>query len=136
MLDIEKIKPKIKELADKYNLSLVLIFGSQAKQKFLHKESDFDIAYLAEKYLDLMAEAKLVNDLMPIFESEKIDLTNLKRSGPLLMKQIFENHKIIFCRNLTQYYQYKIYSMKRYIEAKPIFELVDRQIKNFLKKYA
>ncbi len=136
MLDIEKIKPNIKQLAEKYDLSMVILFGSQAEQKFLHKESDFDIVYLAKKDLDLMDESKLVCDLMPIFGSDKIDLTNLKKAGPLLMKRIFGNHKILFCKDLMQYYQYKIYSMKNYIESKPLFDLTHKQVKRFLEKYA
>lgn len=136
MLDIEALKPKIEKLAEKYNLSLVVLFGSQAEEKFLHKESDFDIAYLAKKDLNLIDESKLICDLMPVFGSDKIDLTNLKKSGPLLMKRVFSNHKILFCKDLTQYYQYKIYSMKRYLEEKFLFDFTAKQSKRFLEKYA
>lgn len=136
MLNIEALKPKIEKLAKKYNLSLVILFGSRAEQKFLHKESDFDVAYLAKKDLDLMDESKLICDLMPVFGSDKIDLTNLKKAGPLLMKQIFSSHKILFCKDLTQYHQYKIYSMKKYIEDKSLFDLTRKQAKGFLEKYA
>lgn len=129
-------KQKIKELAKKYNLELLLLFGSQVKDgKYLQKESDFDVAYLSTKNLDLMGEAKLICDLMPILKSEKVDLVNLKRAGPLLMQQVFEGHKILYCRDKELYHRYKIYAVRKYIEAKPLFDLQERAIKIFLEKH-
>jgi len=134
---INKNFSTINKIAKKYDLDLILLFGSQLrKKKYLHQESDFDIAYLNRKDLNLADEAKLICDLMPIFKSERIDLVNLKRATPLLMKQIFENHKVLFCRNLKIYYQYKIYAERRYVEAKPLFQLTEELIKSFLKKHA
>jgi len=128
---------KIKKIAKKYNLDLLLLFGSQlGEKKYLHQESDFDIAYLSKKNLNLMKEAKLICDLIPIFKSDKVDLVNLRRAGPLLMKQIFENHKILYCSNPKIYYRYKIYAERKYTEAKSLFQLNEYLIKQFLKKYA
>jgi len=135
---MDKVKSKqINKIAEKYNLDLILLFGSQLREKkYLHRESDFDIAYLSKKNLNLMEEAKLICDLMPIFKSDKVDLANLRRAGPLLMKQIFENHKILYCSNPKIYYRYKIYAERKYIEAEPLFQLNRYLIKQFLKKYA
>ena len=47
-LNLEQ-KEKIKKLARKYQLKVVILFGSQVKRKALHQESDFDVAYLSEK---------------------------------------------------------------------------------------
>lgn len=127
---------KIKAIAEKYNLELLLLFGSRVIGKALHKESDFDIAYLSSRKLDLTEEARLITELMPIFKSDKIDLVNISMAHPLLLKQIFMNHKIIFCKNLSVYFQYKIYAERKYAEAKPLFQLRRVLIKNFLKKYA
>jgi predicted nucleotidyltransferase len=135
-MKVNGFKNKIKEIAKKYNLDLVLLFGSQVRdKKYLHKESDFDIAYLAKKDLNLMEESKLICDIMAIFKSERIDLVNLKRADPLLMKQIFENHKILYCKDPKIYSLYQIYALKRYIEAKPLFELNRQSIEHFLKQH-
>lgn len=129
-------KQKIEELAKKYNLKLLLLFGSRVRdEKYLHKESDFDVAYLSKKDLDLMEEAKLICDLMPIFKSERVDLVNLKRANPLLMQQVFEKHKILYCQDPKIYALYQIYTMKRYIEAKPLFKLTEESIKYFIKQH-
>ena len=83
-----------------------------------------------------MEEAKLICDLMPIFKSEKVDLVNLKKAPPLLMKEIFNSRRVLFCQDKKVYCTYQIYSMKRYAEATSLFELRERAIENFLKKHA
>ena len=134
---MEKEKNKqINKIAKKYDLELLLLFGSQvANKKYLHKESDFDIAYLSKRDLDLMEESKLICDLMPVFKSEKVDLVNLRKANPLLMQQIFANHKLMYCRNPEIYSLYQIYAMKRYIEAKPLFDLNRQFIKDFVHQH-
>ena len=47
MLDLEKIKEKIKPIAEKYNLLYVWIFGSYAKKK-QKEDSDIDIIVRTE----------------------------------------------------------------------------------------
>src|SRR3990167_3629224 len=134
-MDIAEIEPKIEELAGKYHLSLVLLFGSRATGK-IHARSDFDIAYLSKKPLDLMDEARLLCDLMPIFRSDKIDLVNLKKAPPLLMKHIFYSHQILFCADKAQYFGYQMYALRRYIEAKPLFDIRSLSVKKFLQIHA
>lgn len=129
-----KEKNLIKKIAQQYSLELLLLFGSKASGK-THKQSDFDIAYLSKRELNLMEEAQLICDLMPVFKSDKVDLANLKKASPVLMKQIFDNHIILFCRNPKVYALYQIYAMKKFIEAKPLFELRSKFINDFLKQH-
>lgn len=137
MIDTEKTKTQIESLAEKYDLELILLFGSMAGgEKYLHQESDFDIAYLSKKNLTFEEEIKLDCDLMPIFKSDRIDLTNLKRANPLLMKQIFDKHQIIYCGNQEVYNTYQVYAIKKYIEAKPLFDLTSHLVNRFIKKHA
>lgn len=44
----EKQKHKIEKISQKYSLDLLLLFGSQVTGQ-IHKESDFDVAYIAKK---------------------------------------------------------------------------------------
>lgn len=133
-MDIAEIEPKIEELAEKYHITLIVLFGSRATGK-IHAHSDFDVAYLSQKPLDLMDEARFVCDLMPIFQSEKIDLVNLKKAPPLLMKHIFDAHQVLFCADKTQYFSYQMYALRRYQEAKPLFELKSDYLRYRVKKY-
>lgn len=133
-MDITEIKPKIEKLAEKYNLSLVVLFGSRATGK-THIHSDFDAAYLSRKSLDLMDEARLVCDLMPVFRSDKVDLVNLKKAPPLLMKRIFDQHQVLFCADKAQYFAYQMYALRGYIEAKPLLKLRSDYVRGRIKKY-
>jgi len=131
----DKNLSKIGQITKKYDLDLLLLFGSRLKdEKYLHSESDFDIAFLSKRKLNLMEETKLIYDLMPIFNSDKIDLVNLKKAGSLLLKQIFENHKVLYCQDPKIYYQYKIYAERRYAEAYPLFQLTRKLIEKFLQR--
>ena len=133
-MDIELMQSKINELTGKYHLSLVLLFGSRAAGK-THAHSDFDVAYLSEKPLDLMDEAKLLCDLMPIFRSDKIDLVNLKKAPPLLMKRVFDSHQVLFCADKARYFNYQMYALRRYIEAKQLLDLRSDYLRYRVEKY-
>ena len=133
---IDKEKKEIKKIVRKYSLRLVLLFGSRASGKFVRQDSDFDIAYLSEDKLNLKDESKLAGELAKIFKTSQIDITDINKSGPLLIKQIFDNHIILFSESRTLYDKYMIYSERRYAEAKPLFKLQSEFNKNFLKVHA
>ena len=133
--DLIQIKPALEKLAEEYGLSLILLFGSQATGK-THKESDIDVAYLSYKQLDLMTEARLIEDLMPIFKSHAVDIVNLQKAPPLLMKLIFDHHKVLFCRNYSKYFAYLMYAKRRYVESAPLFALRDEALGRFLRAHA
>ena len=133
--DAATIESAVKKIAEAMGLSLVLLFGSQATGK-THRESDVDIAYLSDKSLDLMTEARLMVDLMPIFESSAVDVVDLKKAPPLLMKLIFDHHKVLFCRDYGKYFAYLMYAKRRYREAASLFAMRDKALSRFLKTHA
>jgi len=127
-------KKKIREVAEKYGLRLVLLFGSQASGK-THFASDFDVAVLGERSINIEKELEICYEFVKIFKTDNVDIVDIGKSGPLLMNQIFTKpHEILFCDDLQIYFRYKIYAMKSYIEAKPLFMLTEKQIDNFLKE--
>lgn len=130
----EENSKKIKEIAEKYGLKLVLLFGSQASGK-THFASDIDIAVLAKKPIPLEKELEIQYKFVKIFKTDNVDIVDVRTASPLLLYQIFcKPHKILFCGDLQIYFRYKIYAMKRYIEAKPLFILREKFINNFLNK--
>lgn len=138
MIDTDKIKPQIKELAEKYGLKLVMLFGSQAKGK-THKESDFDVAYLSDKELSFRDEGRIIIDLAPIIgarDERLVNLSNIKEAGALLLKEIFDRHQVLFCADRNVYDSYKIFSVKNFIENRPIFDLRDYLIKKYFASHA
>ena len=128
-----KEKALIERVAQKYLLELVLLFGSRVQRK-IHRESDFDIAYLSKKLLDLEKEAKLIIELSPIFKSENIDLVNLKKAPPLLFYAITKNCKVLYEKTPLLFANLRAYSFKKYIETKPFYEEKFKRLKEKINK--
>ncbi|MDD2732082.1 MAG: nucleotidyltransferase domain-containing protein [Candidatus Pacebacteria bacterium] len=127
-----KEKKTIKKIADKYFLDLILLFGSRASGKN-YKRSDFDIAYLGRKELDLNKEAGLILELSSVFKSENIDLVNIKKSSPLLFYAITKECRIIYEKNPVIFPALRAYAFKKYIETKPLYEEKFKRLRNKIK---
>lgn len=129
---------EIKETASKFGLRLLILFGSRAKGK-LHKESDYDVAYLSNRGLSFEDEGRLIIELKKIIgvpDERLINLVNMHSAGPLLLKEIFNAHRTLFKETNNTYDTYKIYSLKNYLDSRPIFELRDSLINRYFTKHA
>lgn len=133
----ENFQQKIKEIAKKYNLNLVLLFGSQVKnKKYLHRESDFDIAYLSRRELTGKEIIDLNCDFIDFFHCDRIDLVDLKKDNPLLKYEIAQNSKLLYGEEMD-YLEFKATAFKSYIDHQPLFKLEDiliRKRHEFLKE--
>ena len=88
----EKSTEKIKKLALKYKLKLVILFGGLAEGIY-NAASDMDIAVLPENsrnFIDNEILSKLVYDFMEIEDIEKreADIILITSENPLLLYQI------------------------------------------------
>lgn len=134
-INTTKNKSLIKKIAQKYQLRLILLFGSQTgDQKYLHQESDFDIAYLSRRNLDLMEEGKLINDLIQVFKSERIDLVNLKKAKPLLLFLITNDCQVLYQDNAFTFPSLRVYAYKKYIETRFLYEEKFRRLEEKIKQ--
>lgn len=113
---------KIKNVAESYNLKLVLLFGSQVSQSFLNKESDFDVAYLPEKQIDFEGEYHLNYEFTEVFKSDRVDTVDLKKASPLLFYTIFQNCQILYEEESLLFPRLRAYAFKKYVESKPFYE--------------
>lgn len=134
MIDTDKIKPQIKELSEKYGLKLVILFGSQVTGR-THKESDFDIAFTADKLMGLRETAEILFDFTKELKvGSNIELINLKNASPLLLKQIAMNSLIMYEKEPHLYNLFKIYAIKRYMEERKFLKFKDLSLNKFLQK--
>ncbi|MEK7102817.1 MAG: nucleotidyltransferase domain-containing protein [Patescibacteria group bacterium] len=118
----------IRKVAEKNDLQLVLLFGSQVRGG-VHAESDVDVAILPKKQLSGVRENTIAGNLMDILGD--VDLTNLRTAGPLLMKQVFDNAQVLYEANGIIFDTYYVYAVRRYAEAKPLFDLTAYSIRKF-----
>lgn len=134
MIDIDKIKPQIKELAEKYGLSLVVLFGSQVAGK-THKESDVDFAFTADKYISPRETTEIIFDFTRGLKTGvNVELVNLKNASPLLLKQIAMRSLLMYEKEPHLYNLFKIYAIKRYIEERKFLKFRDLSLNKFLQK--
>jgi predicted nucleotidyltransferase len=126
-------KKEIKKIAKNYNLSLILAFGSRISGKS-RRDSDLDIAVMAERGLSSERFFKLISDLSKIFPGTEIDLILLNHANPLLLKKIVENCEILYgSRRLLS--ELKIYAFKKYCDYQPYFRLERQFAHNFIKNF-
>ena len=130
---LDKQKQKIQEVAKRYGLKLILLFGSQVTGK-IHKESDFDIAYLPEKNLSYDDKIDINFQFTLIFPQERyrVDTVNIKKVKPLLLYGIFRKCQVLYAQDDLVFPTYRVYAFRKYMEIKPFLE---KQFKNKLKSY-
>jgi len=124
----------MREIAQKYNLRLVLLFGSQVEGKHLHQESDFDVAYLSRRKLDLMEEAQMMIEMAPYFHSERIDLVNLKNAPPLLYYAVFDKCQVLFQEDEMLFHSLRVYAFRKFIEMQPTYQLQRERLRELAKQ--
>lgn len=129
-----KDKDILKRIAQKYDLELVLLFGSRVKGK-THKESDYDVAYLSQRELD-SEEFSLFTELLPIIQPSDerlLNLVNIRKASPLLLYDITSHNQILYEKKPGIFSQLRATSFKQYVESKPLYEAKFRRLGKILK---
>jgi len=117
-------KQKIKKIGEKYQLKLILLHGSYAKNT-AHKGSDLDIAVLGKKPIDFQILLELHGDLASVFGDNKereLDLKSLHQVDPLFCYQVAKDSQLIYGR-LFDYNEFRAYAFRVYYDAKDLFKL-------------
>lgn len=121
---------EFKDIADKYQLDLILLFGSRAVGD-LHLESDFDIAVYGRQNLSEAEKIQLVYELGNIFRTDDIDLVDLRTASPLLEKEILKNYKVLLQRDEMLLYRLELANMRKMKEL----EILDRMRRERLEEF-
>lgn len=122
--EIDKIKPKIKELAEKYDLSLVVLFGSQATGR-IHQKSDIDIAVLGAKKFYM---PKLMIDFDRIFKRDDIEIVDLGVASPTLMHCVVRDGKALFEKDADTFFNWKLYAIWVWMDTAWLRQLRDKKM--------
>lgn len=116
------------------NIKFALIFGSYAKneQRFL---SDIDVAIYLDSDIDLFMQGEMIAELESEFD-KKIDLVvlnGLYKKNPKLSFNIIDNHKLLFCEDMDEYFEFKAKTFKYYFDSKYIYDMFDKSLSKRLK---
>ncbi len=123
---------ELKEIADKYKLELVLLFGSRLSTD-LHFESDIDIAVYGKEILSEEEKIQLVYELSNIFHSDDVDLVDLRTASPFLEKEILNNYKVLFQKDETLLYRLELANMHKIKEIEILEQIRRERLEEFVK---
>ncbi len=128
-------KNLLKRFAQKFNISMLILFGSAAVPDSGKKPGDFDIALFApvkkiKKYEeDMNVYTELMNDLAAVLNisADKLDIVFVSsKTPPLLLYHIAKDGKMIYGNNID-------FSLFRIKAVKIFFDT--RLFRNILDKY-
>jgi|SRR6056297_251984 len=127
-------KKKLINLCGKYQIKLMVIFGSFITEYFNH-QSDIDLAVLATD-INLIKDNKsiILKKLGNLFEHREIDLILLNHADPLLKFNIAAEGKIIYEKETGIYNKFKVRAMNEHNDAKKFYKLDKKYINDFLKR--
>ena len=132
MLDIKSIQPRINELAIKYDLSLIVLFGSQATGN-THSKSDIDIAILGGESTD---KFKVTEDFCDIFKRDDIEVVNLANASPTLMYCVVRDGVSWYEKNEGDFLGWKFHAIRIWMETAWLRKLRDKKAIEQVKAWA
>jgi uncharacterized protein len=124
---------KIKAIAKKYRIKMILVFGSFANGK-THDKSDLDIGIKIVKKLTLNQDLGLIKELTDVFRRD-VDLVVINYANPLLLHQIAKNSILIYGTQ-NAFAAFKLYAFHRYNDYAPFFKLEAELNKRIIEQYA
>ncbi len=119
----------IQQIADKFSLDLIILFGSQATGK-THSESDWDIAVKGYHVLTMDQRIDLIGEFEKHFPN--VDIVDIRRADPLLLACIASDGKPLYERDPLNFAEFKLYAQTQYIDARPLLDKVIEKNKAFI----
>lgn len=132
MLDVQIMQSKVRKLARKYQLSLVVLFGSQVTGN-THRQSDVDFGFLSETTRGFVETAAIELDFMRTLGVPRLELVDLAALPPLLLRNVARSSILLYEGEPSLFANFKIYALRRYRETKPLIALREKQLAEFVQ---
>jgi predicted nucleotidyltransferase len=131
----EKKSQIMREIAINHGLDLVILFGSQAKNKAI-EESDIDIGVFRKKgELTLNDQTILSGKFAELFKNNNVDISIISPNNPVLMYNILKNGKVLYSAENRLADKLRLYSWKLLAESKSFrdhsFSILKNRIASF-----
>jgi predicted nucleotidyltransferase len=125
----EQLRERLRDAAaDIPDLQLVVLFGSEARGR-ARKDSDIDVAVLTESPAELDS---LYLALAPVFKTDRLDLVDLRRAGPVLAFSVARSGLLLFERSPGTFRQFQSLAYRRFGDTKKLRDAQRRSIHVFL----
>jgi len=122
----------LEDIADKYQLDLILMFGSRATGN-VHPESDMDIAVYGKEIFSETGKIQLIYELCNVFHTDNIDLVDLRTAPAFLKKEVFKNYKILLQRDSMLLYQLELANMHEIKELEILDQIRRERLEEFVR---
>lgn len=125
-------KQQIEKIGKKYDLKLMLLYGSYATNRF-HRGSDLDIALLGEKPIYFRDILKISSELEGIFGNipdRELDIASLHGDDPLFRYEAVKLSVQLY-GSVRDYSEFKSYAFQSYLDAKDIFRLQKAMVQKY-----
>lgn len=130
-MDFDQFKPRLKSIAEKYGIDMLVLFGSQANGK-THPKSDVDIGYTAGEHFDFSEQLSVLGEIQEVLKREDVEFVNMRRVSPLMKKVMADEGVLLYEQVPGTFISFKIYAFKLYIETKFLRDLRYQSLKKFV----
>lgn len=130
--DEDKIKEKTKEIAQKYGLFFVALFGSQATGR-THQKSDIDIAVIRKQPISFDERLKIIGEFSDAFKREDVEVVDLASASPTLMYAVVRDGKLLYEEKENDFLNWKLYAIKIWMETSWLRDLSRKSLLDWAK---
>lgn len=109
------------EIAEKFQLNLLILIGSYGTDDFRPGESDIDLAFLSDNSRDQQLD--LINELSRTFKYSKIDLIDLQKASGLLKYEVANKGRLLYEQSEGFFERYKLYCYRYYYDTQKFRQL-------------
>lgn len=110
-----QLKSKLNMLVSLYNIKLLYVFGSYAKNKS-NRKSDLDIAILLEDGYNPTIKLNIIGELVDIFNRDDVDLVILNNANPVLKHQIIKHGIVLYEESEEIKVNFEVRVLKEYMD--------------------
>ncbi len=120
-----------KDLAERYRLGLVLMFGSHV-QGVIHPESDVYLAVYSKQILSETEKISLTYELCNILHTDRVDLVDIKTAPPLLKREVFKNYIVLYQKDPMLLYQLELVGIYEFKESEILYQIRHERLQEFI----
>lgn len=114
------------------DIVMAFLFGSRAIGK-THRGSDTDIGFFSEKRLGPREVAEIAFVIENNLEIPRPELVDIRDAPPLLLCRMAKESILIYEREPKSFARFKIYALKRFMEARTLLAARESSLAAFLK---
>lgn len=122
---------KLVMLCRKFDLSLVVLFGSQASGRAIER-SDIDLAVWTRRHpIPDMFKTNVLNAFMDLLVRDDVDVVLANYAEPILQMEIVQQGKVLYESEPGEFVRFQLRALKAYEDAKKLYQWQREYVEEF-----